>query len=57
MRGGWHFTFWSPLRSGAPGGADAQAEKRVALVIGNSAYQHAARLANPSNDATAVAKL
>jgi uncharacterized caspase-like protein len=37
--------------------ADALAEKRVALVIGNSAYQHAARLPNPSNDASALAKL
>jgi uncharacterized caspase-like protein len=37
--------------------AEALAEKRVALVIGNSAYQHAPRLPNPSNDATAVAKL
>ncbi len=37
--------------------ADALADKRVALVIGNSVYQHAAPLANPSNDATAVAKL
>ncbi|GAB6051222.1 hypothetical protein JCM17960_00420 [Magnetospira thiophila] len=33
----------------------AQAEKRVALVIGNSAYQHTAKLANPSHDAKAVA--
>ncbi len=30
----------------------AAAEKRVALVIGNSAYQHTAPLRNPSNDAT-----
>ena len=29
----------------------AHAEKRVALVIGNSAYQHARALANPDNDA------
>ncbi len=33
----------------------AAAEKRVALVIGNSAYQHVPRLANPSNDATDMA--
>jgi len=32
-----------------------QAERRVALVIGNSAYQHTASLANPKNDAEAVA--
>jgi uncharacterized caspase-like protein len=33
---------------------DACAQKRVALVIGNSAYVNAPRLANPSSDATAV---
>ena len=33
----------------------ALADKRVALVIGNSAYQHVARLANPANDAAAMA--
>lgn len=33
----------------------ASAEKRVALVIGNSAYQNAPRLGNPSNDATMMA--
>lgn len=33
----------------------ALAEKRVALVIGNSAYQHVTPLANPSNDATSMA--
>ena len=32
----------------------ALAEKRVALVIGNSAYQNVARLSNPANDATAM---
>ncbi len=39
--------------AGAPGAADAQG--RVALVIGNSAYRHAAPLANPKNDAADVA--
>jgi formylglycine-generating enzyme required for sulfatase activity len=34
----------------------AQAEKRVALVIGNGQYQHANALPNPPNDARAVAK-
>jgi uncharacterized caspase-like protein len=34
--------------------APARAEKRVALVIGNSAYKSAPRLANPVNDATLV---
>jgi uncharacterized caspase-like protein len=33
----------------------ARAEKRVALVVGNSAYQHTGRLSNPRNDATDVA--
>jgi uncharacterized caspase-like protein len=38
--------------------APAAAEKRVALVIGNAAYEHVPRLANPSNDAAdMVAKL
>lgn len=32
----------------------ALADKRVALVIGNSGYQHVGRLANPANDADAV---
>jgi uncharacterized caspase-like protein len=32
----------------------AFAEKRVALVIGNSAYQKVVRLANPANDAAAI---
>jgi uncharacterized caspase-like protein/TPR repeat protein len=32
----------------------AMAEKRVALVIGNSAYKHATKLPNPVNDATDV---
>jgi uncharacterized caspase-like protein len=33
----------------------AAAQKRVALVIGNSAYAHAGVLANPANDARAIA--
>ena len=37
--------------------SDAHAEKRVALVIGNSAYQNASQLANPGKDANAVAGL
>lgn len=32
-------------------GSQAHAEKRVALVIGNGAYQHTAKLNNPGNDA------
>jgi uncharacterized caspase-like protein len=34
----------------------ACAEKRVALVIGNSAYEKAARLSNPANDAALMAE-
>jgi uncharacterized caspase-like protein len=34
----------------------AAAEKRVALVIGNSAYQNVPRLQNPSNDASDMAE-
>jgi hypothetical protein len=37
--------------------SDVRAEKRVALVIGNGAYQHAAQLANPISDARAMAEL
>ncbi|UPJ60570.1 caspase family protein [Bradyrhizobium sp. 192] len=36
------------------GAAPAQAERRVALVIGNSAYKSVPRLANPVNDAGLV---
>jgi uncharacterized caspase-like protein len=35
----------------------AFAEKRVALVLGNSGYQNVARLPNPSSDARAIAQL
>ena len=35
--------------------APAQAEKRVALVIGNGGYEHVTRLPNPPNDAADVA--
>src|SRR5437868_788897 len=35
-------------------GSPALAEKRVALVIGNSAYQNVSRLGNPANDASAM---
>lgn len=34
--------------------ANALAEKRVALVIGNAAYRHVAPLKNPKNDAEAI---
>ncbi len=36
-------------------GGPALAEKRVALIIGNSSYDKVARLANPANDAALVA--
>ena len=36
---------------------DAQAGQRVALVIGNSAYQRVPKLSNPVNDARSVAAL
>ncbi len=36
---------------------DALAEKRVALVIGNSAYKNASKLPNPANDAAAISSL
>jgi uncharacterized caspase-like protein len=35
----------------------AQADKRVALVVGNSVYQHAPPLPNPARDAHAMAKM
>ncbi len=35
--------------------APAHAEKRVALVVGNSAYKQANPLANPVNDASEIA--
>jgi uncharacterized caspase-like protein len=38
----------------SPGGA--QAAKKVALVIGNSAYQNASQLRNPFNDATKLSE-
>ena len=41
---------WSLWLSGEP----ALAGKRVALVIGNSAYQHVRKLSNPANDSDAV---
>jgi uncharacterized caspase-like protein len=34
--------------------SSALAEKRVALIIGNSNYKHATQLANPTNDALAI---
>jgi xanthine/uracil/vitamin C permease (AzgA family) len=42
---------WLPLLFAVP----AAAEKRVALVIGNSAYQNVTRLDNPRSDAALMA--
>ena len=39
------------------GWASAQAEKRVALIVGNSAYAHISGLPNVPNDAAAIAAL
>lgn len=39
--------------AGSPDGA--QAQKRVALVIGNAAYEHVPKLTNPANDARDLA--
>lgn len=38
------------------GSGEAAADKRVALVMGNSSYHHAPRLPNPVNDAAAMAE-
>jgi uncharacterized caspase-like protein len=46
-------TVWLTLLAGQP----ALADKRVALVIGNSSYRNVARLSNPANDAAAVAAM
>jgi Caspase domain len=53
---------YTPSKRGAPdyreSGAtrDLSAQRRVALVIGNGAYQYLPRLANPVNDAKLIAK-
>jgi hypothetical protein len=44
------------LLSVVPCTVQAQAERRVALVVGNGAYQNAGTLRNPVNDARAVAQ-
>jgi uncharacterized caspase-like protein len=49
-------TFLAGLVVLVGGLSPAAAEKRVALVIGNSAYQHTAPLKNPSNDASDFAE-
>lgn len=47
------FAVWASWCLGAP----AHAGKRVALVIGNSAYQNVPRLANPAHDAATIAAM
>ena len=49
--------FWAVLACALLSSQQALAEKRVALVIGNSSYKHVAKLTNPTNDAAAVANL
>src|SRR5687768_15570131 len=43
------------LVQAAAAAAAAEEKRRVALVVGNAAYRHADPLANPLNDAQAVA--
>ena len=49
--------FCGLLVSASLSGGQAMAQKRIALVIGNSNYVNVRPLANPENDATAVAGL
>ena len=51
------FGWWLLLAAGCFSASPALAEKRVALVIGNSAYQKVAPLTNPANDAGIVAAM
>src|SRR5690348_7693284 len=53
----WRCQFLLGLALWCASNVDALADKRVALVIGNSAYQNATRLSNPGKDATAVSLL
>jgi uncharacterized caspase-like protein len=48
---------WLLLAACCFSGSPALAEKRVALVIGNSGYQKVAPLSNPANDAAVVAAM
>lgn len=52
----WEFPALIVLLSLAFAAPAAAAEKRVALVVGNSAYQHITRLDNPRNDAKLMAE-
>ena len=53
----WKALFAGLLAAALPPIADAQAEKRVALVIGNSSYAKVRPLPNPAKDAAAMASL
>ena len=53
----WRTTFIVAFLLAGLTGFPASAEKRVALVIGNSAYQNVATLANSANNAAAIANL
>ena len=50
----WFRSFFLAIAVLALTGLSAFADKRVALVIGNSDYQKVAKLSNPANDASAV---
>jgi hypothetical protein len=56
MHSWWRRLFLALALLSTASGA-ALADKRVALVIGNSEYRNVAKLPNPANDATAVAGL
>ena len=47
----------SSYEGNKPSGGDDQSQRRIALVIGNGAYSHAGRLANPTNDAASIERL
>lgn len=51
--GAFLLAVWSVCSFGQP----ALADRRVALVIGNSGYHNVARLGNPANDALAMTKI
>ena len=59
LRSGLHMLFVRRLAAIAIAGlvavSPAAAEKRLALIVGNSAYTSASRLANPANDASDMA--
>jgi uncharacterized caspase-like protein len=49
--------FAAAVLAGCFASQSAVAEKRVALVIGNSSYQNVAALTNPANDAAAITEM